>query len=126
MAYIIDIPTFEDERGCLSIIEKINNFDIKRVYYIYHVNGEERGGHRHQKTRQILIAVNGSCEVFCEYNDKTNETFLLNQPNKGLLLEPEDWHIMYKFSKDCVLLVLASEFYDKNDYIYDRYANDRV
>ena len=29
------------------------------------------------------------------------------------------WHEMYDFSPDCVLLVLASDIYDESDYIRD-------
>ena len=120
MAKLINIPTFKDERGSLSVIENIG-FNIKRIYYIYNTNEKKRGGHRHKKTRQILIAVNGCCEIFCEYPDKRNEVFLLNSPTIALFIEPEDWHVMQNFSKDCILLVLASEYYDPNDYIYERY-----
>ena len=121
MAKIIDIPTFYDERGSLSIVEKVVEFDFKRVYYIYNTDGKQRGGHRHKKTKQLLICVNGSCDVFCENKLKENNTFDLNSPNKCLLVEAEDWHTMQNFSKDCVLLVLASEYYDKDDYIDERY-----
>jgi hypothetical protein len=46
---------------------------------------------------------------------------LLNSPAKGLLVEAADWHTMQNFSKDCVLLVLASEYYDMEDYVDERY-----
>ena len=121
MAKIIKIPTFSDSRGSLSVIEKIIDFEIKRIYYIYNTNDKARGGHRHKKTKQLLVAINGSCEVFCENSKKESKIFFLNSPDKGLLLEPEDWHIMQNFSEDCMLLVLASEYYDINDYIGERY-----
>ena len=41
----------------------------------------------------------------------------INQANKGLVIPPMVWHEMHDFSEDCVLLVLASEYYDENDYI---------
>ena len=121
MANIIDIPTFSDKRGSLSIIEKKIDFDIKRVYYIYNTDGKQRGGHRHKKTKQLLVCVNGSCEVFCEDSKKIQNIFLLDKPSKALIVKAEDWHTMQNFSKDCVLLVLASEYYDKDDYIDERY-----
>ena len=121
MATMIDIPTFEDERGCLSIIEKIENFDIKRVFYIYNTDRKRRGEHRHKKTKQILICINGSCDVICQFKDKSEETFHLCKPQVGLRVEPEDWHMMENFSDDCILMVLASEFYEENDYVLERY-----
>ena len=62
MAHIIDLPTFEDERGSLTVIEKLLPFDIKRFYCIYDVT-DQRGGHRHKKTIQALISLGGCCEI---------------------------------------------------------------
>ncbi len=121
MAKIIDIPTMSDARGSLSVIENLVDFEIKRVYYIYDTDGEQRGGHRHKKTDQLLVCVSGSCSVFCEDEMKNAEMFMLDKPTKALYVEAKDWHTMQDFSQDCVLLVLASEFYDVNDYIDERY-----
>ena len=119
MAYLIDLPTFEDERGKLTVIEKLLPFDIKRLYYIYDVTSK-RCGHRHKRTIQALICLGGSCEVFIDNGEK-KETILLDSPSKCLILEPKDWHTMDKFSKGSTLLVLASEYYDKDDYIDEGY-----
>lgn len=116
MPKLIQLPTFSDSRGQLTVIEKALPFDIKRVYYIYQAEGKERGYHSHKKTAQALIAVSGSCQIFIK--DQTNNLgFILDSPTKCLLLEPQDFHWMNNFSKDCVLLALASHYYDKNDYI---------
>lgn len=120
MAKIIKIPTFSDERGDLSVIEKLVNFNFKRIYYIYNSDGSQRGGHRHKKTRQLLVCIHGSCDIFCE-NKFEEVVFSLNSPKKCLLLEAEDWHTMSNFSKNCILLVMASEHYDMDDYINEKY-----
>ena len=119
MAYLIDLPTFGDERGKLTVVEKLLPFDIKRFYYIYDVT-DERGGHRHKKTTQALICLSGSCEVFVDNGEK-KETILLDSPSKCLILDPKDWHRMDKFTKGSTLLVFSSEFYDKDDYIDEKY-----
>ena len=119
MAHIIDLPTFEDNRGALTVVEKLFPFDIKRFYYIYDVNSK-RGGHRHKKTIQALIMLGGNCEIYVNNGDM-EEIFILNSPNKCLILNPEDWHTMDKFSKNSTLLVFSSEFYDKDDYIDEEY-----
>ena len=49
MAHIIDLKTFTDNRGNLTVIEKVLPFDIKRIFYIYGVDDSVRGGHRHHK-----------------------------------------------------------------------------
>ena len=119
MAYIIELPIFEDERGSLTVVEKLLPFEIKRFYYIYNAT-EQRGGHRHKKTIQALISLGGSCEIYVNDGEK-EEIFLIDTPNKCLILDPKDWHTMDKFSKGSTLLVFASEYYDKDDYIDERY-----
>lgn len=119
MAYIIELPTFTDDRGILTVVEKKFPFEIKRFYYIYDVS-LKRGGHRHKKTIQALISLGGSCEIYV--NDGKNEdVFLLDTPNKCLILDPKDWHTMDKFSKGTTLLVFSSEYYSKDDYIDEEY-----
>ena len=110
-----------DHRGQLVVIEGKNDvpFDIKRVFYIYGTQKDvPRGNHSHYKTKQYLIAVNGSCKVTLD-NGKTKQTFSLDEPNKGLFQDVLIWGTMHDFSQDCVLLVLASEYYDEADYIRD-------
>ena len=119
MAHIIDLPTFGDDRGKLTIIEKVLPFEIKRFYYVYDVRGQ-RGGHRHHKTIQALVCLGGSCEIYTT-NGKKEETFLLDHSDKCLIVEPEDWHTMDKFTPGSTLLVFASQYYDVNDYIDEKY-----
>jgi quercetin dioxygenase-like cupin family protein len=119
MARIINLQKFSDERGNLTVVEKILPFEIKRFYYIYDVTSK-RGGHRHKKTTQALIILGGSCEIYVN-NGQKEEIFLLDSPTKCLILEPEDWHTMDKFSEGSTLLVFSSEFYDKDDYIDEEY-----
>lgn len=120
MAKIIDLKTFTDERGNLTVIEKVIPFQIKRIFYIYGVDDSERGQHRHHQTVQAAICIQGRCTIYC--NDGMDESvFELDQPSKCLILEPKDWHKMYNFSEDSILMVLASEYYNPNDYIFDPY-----
>lgn len=121
MAHILELKTFSDKRGSLTVIEKDLPFPVRRVYYIYDVGKEEvRAGHRHHRNIQALICVRGSCEIYVN-NGVTKETFLLDRPDICLIMEPRDWHTMYNFSPDALLLVLASEPYDVNDYIDEEY-----
>lgn len=119
MSYILNLPTFNDKRGSLTVVEKLFPFEIKRFYYIYDVSSK-RGGHRHKKTRQALICLGGSCEIYVNDGEK-EENILLNSPNKCLILDPKDWHTMDKFSKGSTLLVFSSEYYDVDDYIDEPY-----
>ena len=117
MSYIIDLATVTDERGSITIAEKVIPFDIKRVYWIYQF-GAKRGGHRHKKTMQALVCINGSCEIFIN-NGNEQKSVMLDCSNRCLILEPDDWHTMECYDKNAVLLVMASEYYDKDDYVYE-------
>ena len=119
MAYLVDLTTFTDKRGNLTVIENILPFKIKRVFYIYGVDDSVRGGHRHHKTIQAAICIKGECKI-SNNNGNTMEIFHLNIPSMCLILEPTDWHQMFDFSKDAILMVLASENFDEKDYILDR------
>lgn len=118
---MISLNQLGDDRGLLTVVEENITipFEIKRVFYIYQTKqGVSRGYHAHYKTRQVLIAVSGSCTI--SIDDARRKTkVILDDPTKALLLEPNDWHEMYDFSPDCVLLVLASHMYDSEDYIRD-------
>lgn len=110
-----------DHRGQLVALEvnKQIPFDVKRVFYIYGTQeGIPRGNHSHYKTKQFLVSVAGSCKVSLD-NGKTKETFDLNKPNLGLFQDALIWGSMHDFSSDCVLLVMADEYYDVSDYITD-------
>ncbi|CAN5351928.1 FdtA/QdtA family cupin domain-containing protein [soil metagenome] len=122
MPQLLSLKTFTDKRGNLTVIEKIVPFEIKRIFYIYGVDDSRRGGHRHQKTIQLAFCIKGSCKIGNNSGDAV-EIFDLDDPSKGLLLYPQDWHEMYDFTPDCILMVLASEYYNADDYIFDPYAS---
>jgi dTDP-4-dehydrorhamnose 3,5-epimerase-like enzyme len=120
MAEIIDLKTFTDARGNLTVIEKVLPFDIKRVFYIYGVDDSKRGGHRHHKTIQAAICIKGECKIY-NHDGETETIYDLNSPNKCLIINPKDWHTMFDFSPDAILMVFASEYYEHADYIFDAY-----
>ncbi|MGF1534213.1 MAG: FdtA/QdtA family cupin domain-containing protein [Bernardetiaceae bacterium] len=121
MAQLIDLQTFTDVRGNLTVIEKCIPFPIKRIFYIYGVDDSIRGGHRHHTTRQAAVCLVGACTIW-NHDGIAAQEFVLDAPNKCLLLEPKDWHKMYHFTPDAILMVLASEYFDPDDYIYAPYS----
>ena len=111
---IIDLPRITDPRGNLTVAEGADMvpFDIKRAYWVYDVPGGGcRGGHAHKRLRQFVIAVSGSFHVTLD-NGYERKTVLLNHPWQGLLIDTD-------ISSGAVCLVLASEHYEEDDYIYD-------
>lgn len=108
-----------DARGQLVALEQNGNipFTIKRVYYIYNtLNNVVRGKHAHKKLKQILICVSGSCKILLD-DGTSKKNIILNKPYEGLYISNDIWREMYDFDDNTVLLVVASEKYNENDYI---------
>lgn len=117
----VDFPPLGDERGSLVALEgeKTVPFNIKRVYYIFGTQqGVARGFHAHLNLQQVAICVTGRCRMVLDDGTSREEAWL-DSPTKGLVIGNFVWREMHDFSPDCVLLVLASEHYDENDYIRD-------
>ena len=123
---IIDVPKIIDPkgRGKLCFIEKdIIPFDIKRFYYLYDVPSDAyRGGHAHKNLTQFMIPLSGSFEVLVD-DGNMKKKFMLNKPNKGLLIPKGIWREMDNFSSGSVCAVLASDYFDEEDYFrnYDEF-----
>ncbi|GAB4223634.1 MAG: FdtA/QdtA family cupin domain-containing protein [Francisella sp.] len=121
MIELIKFRVNGDDRGSLISLEQNKNipFDIKRVYYIFGTKiNVKRGFHAHKNLKQVYICVSGSCKVLFD-NGIRKKDILLDSPDTGLLITGLEWREIYDFSPDCVLIVLASDYYDENDYIRD-------
>ena len=98
---------------------KLCHFDVKRVYYLYDVpGGESRGAHAHKELEQLIVAASGSFTVTLD-DGKSKRSFFLNRPYQGLYVKPGLWRDLGDFSSGAVCMVLASEVYQKEDYIRD-------
>jgi len=117
VAYLIQLETFTDDRGSLTVIEKQIPFSIKRVFYLYDLGDKPRGLHKHYDLTEAVICLSGSF-VMSIKNDKITKNFLLNSKRECLIIPPNDFRILHSFTKHCVILVLASCEYDKKDYIF--------
>lgn len=129
MVRMLDFPQRGDERGHLVIVEGNNDvpFDIKRVFYIYGSDSEVmRGQHANRKTEFVLINVAGTSKVRVKDGEGNEAVYCLNRPHTGIYLPTMVWKDMYDFSEDSVLLVIASEHYDPEEYIrdYDEFVKE--
>lgn len=119
---VIEFGEYGDERGNLVVAECGGidvPFDVKRVFYIYGSDSTVvRGSHANKRTEFVLINVAGSSKVRID-NGRETDVVELNRPRMGLFIPAMLWKDMYDFSQDSVLLVLASEHYDGNEYIRD-------
>ena len=109
---LIDLPKIVDPRGNLTVAEQMKNvpFNIARVYWTYDVpGGERRGGHAHRTCEEIVIAVSGSFDVTVDDG----------KGNKELYIGTGVWRTLEDFSSGAVCLVLASELFDEDEYLYE-------
>lgn len=121
LIHLIDLPSLGDDRGSLVAIEANKHipFEVKRVYYIFGTqSGVSRGFHAHKNLQQLAVCVAGKCRMLLD-DGVNKESVWLDSPTKGLMIGNNVWREMHEFSNDCVLLVLASEYYDESDYIRD-------
>ena len=119
---ILELPKICDPRGNLTVAEQWKNvpFEVKRVYWTYDVpSGERRGGHAHKECVELIIAVSGSFTVTLNDGCGNKVDYHLNHPWQGLLVHTGILRTLEDFSSGSVSLLLASELYDVNDYIYE-------
>lgn len=118
---ITDVANKERPMGHLTPIESNVDvpFEIKRLYYLTRVpENTIRGFHSHKNLQQVLLCLNGSVQISVS-TPYEKEFVTLDDPSQGLYIGPMVWREMYNFSPGAVLLVIASEHYDENDYIRD-------
>lgn len=111
---------FPDGNLVIGEANKTVPFEIKRIYYINNLFNKQavRGKHAHKKLDQIIFCINGSFQLNLD-DGKIKQSITLDSPYYGIRLGPLLWHTMTKFSKDCVILVLADDYYDEKDYLRD-------
>lgn len=121
----LDVKKLGDHRGHLIALENNKSvpFAIKRVYYLTDTQVDvPRGFHAHKELTQVAICVSGRCLM--KMDDGVNrEEAWLDASDKAIVIDKMIWHEMHEFSSDCVLLVLANDYYDEHDYIrnYDAF-----
>lgn len=116
---LVDVPTFTDERGAISVLDKELPFQVRRVFWLHHIkDGKDRGAHALLDSSEIMVAVHGSFIV--DLDDTVNKTsVLLDDPSKGLVIKPGIWFRTHSYKDEGVSLILAEEEYARDKYTYD-------
>ena len=116
----INVQEIKDSRGDIQVFEEFKNvpFDIKRVYCLTNMQGEPKGFHAHKNLQQVAVCLSGSCSFILD-NGSVREEVELKQTNQGLIIKSMIWREIKTFSENCVIMVLASEYYNEEDYIRD-------
>lgn len=116
---LVDIPTFTDERGAISVLDKELPFQVRRVFWLHHIlEGKNRGAHALLDSTEIMVAVHGS--FIADLDDTVSKTsVVLDDPSKGLVIKPGVWFRTHSYKEDGVSLILAEEEYSQDKYIAD-------
>lgn len=118
---MLRMPVVKESRGSLSYGEYGEQlpFAPKRYFVVYDVPIDEvRGGHAHKSVHQLLVCVKGCCTVTID-DGNTQDEILLDNPALALYIPPGVWATQQKYSPGAVLLVLASDLYNTDEYIKD-------
>lgn len=117
MARLINLKTFTDTRGSLTVIERVIPFEIKRIFY---VNGRDhfKTGGKRQHMKQAVICLKGSC-LISNRTGTEEQHFILNTADQCLLLAPEDRHEMLEITDESILMVLASEPFEHEECVQE-------
>lgn len=116
---LIDVPTFTDERGAISVLDKELPFVVRRVFWLHNIlEGKDRGAHALLDSSEIMVAVHGSFVVDLD-DTETKTSILLDDPSKGLMIRPGVWFRTHSYKDDGVSLILAEDEYARDKYTYD-------
>ena len=120
-ATLVRMHSIYEARGHLTVGEmgKGMPFAPRRFFVISDVpDAGIRGEHAHRALDQLLVCLAGS--VVAEVSDGTTQrSVLLDVPHVGLHIPPMVWGVQHHYTRDAVLMVLASAEYDAADYIRD-------
>ncbi len=121
---MVDLPSFIDMRGKLSVLDLQSSdlFSPVRCFFVYGVpSAKVRGEHAHAQCEQLLICTQGTVRIMTESGGVVSE-YKLTAPTQGLYIAPMVWAAQFDYSADAVVMVLASHSYDESDYIRDYHA----
>jgi UDP-2-acetamido-3-amino-2,3-dideoxy-glucuronate N-acetyltransferase len=120
-ASLVHLEEHTDLRGSLVAAHLSDQvpFTPKRFFVVYNVPGKDvRGEHAHRACQQFLVCVHGSLSLLLDDGEQRQE-IRLEAPTVAVYIPPMVWSVQYRFSDDAVLVVLASDEYDPEDYIRD-------
>ncbi len=112
------LPAFTDSRGVLAVVEREFGlpFDAKRCFMVFGVpEGQSRGGHSLRYSNEIMIGVNGSITLDID-DGETCWRAMLDDPTISLHVPTGVWSEQHTFSSDAVMIVLASNGYDADEF----------
>ena len=118
--HMVRLNSHSDARGRLIAAETTAlPFEPKRLFFVDSVSsGAARGGHAHRSCHQLLVAVAGEMKVVVD-DGRRARVVVMDTPEFGWHLPPMIWSMQFGHTNGAVLLVMASDPYDRSDYVSD-------
>lgn len=126
MSLELNLPTdLSDPTSASLMVVEFKDLDFKpeRIYWMSKfVSGTTRGNHAHKTLRQAFFVLSGSVTLDL-YSGGTKTSVDMDKSSLVLRIDPGIWRVIRNASEDCVLVVLADQPYEENDYIrnWDEY-----
>jgi acetyltransferase-like isoleucine patch superfamily enzyme/dTDP-4-dehydrorhamnose 3,5-epimerase-like enzyme len=119
-AWLHRLHRVDDLRGALAVGTFPQfPFAPRRYFVMFDVPSKHvRGEHAHRRCQQFLTCLRGSVTVMLD-DGQSREEIVLSDAAIGVYVPAMVWLVHYKYSADAMLLVLASDEYDPDDYIRD-------
>jgi hypothetical protein len=111
LAHLINLKTFTDTRGSLTVIERVIPFEIKRIFYVNDPDQFSNDGYQNKSNTQAVICLKGSCSIV-SHTGSGEQHFVLNAASQCLVLDPGDRHRMQECADGPILMVLSSEAFE--------------
>jgi WxcM-like protein len=118
---LVRLSLTADARGelCFGEWGRELPFEPKRFFSIRAVPPTAtRGDHAHRRQQQLLVCLEGACTLRVD-DGESQQSFRLDSPAVAVHAPPLTWCTLTDFAPGSVLLVLASDRYDADEYIRD-------
>ena len=118
--YVIELETHSDQRGLLvTFATEDIPFTIQRIFTLsVNESNTARGGHAHKRCWQAILSIGNQLEIRT-INEASDWQYFNISSGRCLILPPNNWSELIFTSNSSNALVVASELYDKEDYVYE-------
>ena len=132
---LLDLNTYIDDRGCLSVLCQTSDKimpKIERIYMITNFNkGIVRGFHKHKLNWDCFVVTSGSLKiVLIDDREKSKDykkkiTFVLSDKKpQALIIPPGVWHGLMGVDNRTQFISICSENLDRNNPDEERISPD--
>jgi hypothetical protein len=118
---VVRLPVVTDARGALNFAEYGAQVPFVPLRYFAMLDvpaGKVRGDHAHRACHQFFVCLRGACTLRLD-DGRTSGEVLLESPAVGVHAPPLTWATVRLDLPGTVVLTLASDPYDRSDYIVD-------